>query len=206
MKFVAFNGSFLLKSEISGANLLLKELGKEDEMLKRQAEYEEKKESGPWGSEEQAKLFEGVSENEINEKAKEIVKANIRGGAGDLIKELKEKDVFVAVYSNDLINILEALAEELGLDSAYGTTLEFDEGIATGKLAIKTERYDRAKKIKEYIDEHGPEEVFIIGDSITAVPSAELGTMIAYNSESAELNEVAQYKISDFSEILSIVG
>ena len=208
MKVVVFNGSgILMKSDLSGANLLLKEFGKEEEMIRRQKEYEAKKAAGPWGSEELATLFEGISEKEIDEKAKEIVKVNLREGAKRLVQELKEKGVFVACYSNDLVNILEAIAEEIGLDSVYGTTLEFEDGRATGKLAVKTERYDRANKIKELVESKGlnKRDAIIVGDSVTAAPSADHGTLIAFGSKSEALNEVAKANISDLSEVLGFL-
>lgn len=209
MKALIFNGSgILLDSDLAGIRLILNQLGKEKEMLEQKEEYDKIKQEKPWGLENLAELYKGVSEQEINEKSEKIVKEKLKENAKELINKIKEKGYLIANYTSDLINISEVLKNELNLDDIYGNVLEFEKGVATGKLKEKVDRYDRVEKIKEFMQENNlsKEEVFIVGESVTAVASAELGTMIALNSESEELNNIAKYKISGLDELLGILG
>jgi len=206
MKAVIINGSgILLDSSLSGISLLLIELGKEKEMLEHQQEYEKVKPEKPWGLENLAELYKGVSEKEINEKSEKIVKEKIKPDAKEIISKIKEKGYTVVNYTSELINVSNALKKELDLDEVYGNVLEFENGIATGKLKEKVDRYDRVKKIKEFIKKNNlsKEDVYIIGGSFTAIPSAELGTLIAFNSDCEELNNIAEHKVSKLSELLN---
>ena len=206
MKAVIINGSgILLDSNLSGIRLLLIELGKEKEMLEQQQEYDKVKQEKPWGLENLAGLFKGVSEREIDEKSEKIVKENIKPDAKEIISKIKEKGYTVVNYTSELINISNALKKELDLDEVYGNVLEFENGIATGKLKEKVDRYDRVRKIKEFIEKNNlsKEDAYIIGESVTAIASAELGTMIAFNSDCEELNNIAEHKISKLSELLN---
>jgi phosphoserine phosphatase len=208
MKALIINGSgILLDSDLAGIRLLLIELGKEKEMLEHKKKYDEIKQEKPWGLDNLAKLYKGISEKEIDKKSDEIVKEKLRKEAKEIINKLKEKGYLVVNYSSELINILEAQKRELNLDEVYGNILEFENRIATGKLKQKVDRYDRAEKIKKFIEKNNlsEQDVYIIGESVTAIPSAKLGKMIAFNSNSKELNEIAEYKISNLNELLKII-
>ncbi len=206
MKAVIINGSgILLDSSFAGIRLLLIELGKEKEMLEQQQEYDKVKHEKPWGLENLAELYKGVSEGDIDEKSEKIVKEKIKPDAKEIISKIKEKGYTVISYTSELINISNALKKEIGLDEVYGNVLEFENGIATGKLKEKVDRYDRVKKIKEFIGKNNlsKEDVYIIGESVTAIPSAELGTLIAFNSNCEELNNIAEHKVSKLNELLN---
>ena len=209
MKALILNGSrILLDSDLAGIRLLLIELGKEKEMLKQKEEYDKIKNEKPWGLENLAELFKGVSGDEINERSKKIVNEKLRENAKEVIEKIKEKGFLVVIYSSDLTNISKVLMEELDLDGFYGNVLEFENGIATGKLERKVDRYSRAEKIKQFIEKNNlsKENVFIVGESVTAIPSAELGTLIAFNSNNDKLNEIAKHKISKLDELLDILS
>ena len=207
MKAVIINGSgILLDSNFAGIRLLLIRLGKEKEMLEHKRKYDKIKQEKPWGLENLARLYKGVSEKEINEKSEKIVKEKIKPDAKEIISKIKEKGYTVVSYTSELINISDALKKELDLDEVYGNVLEFKNGIATGKLKEKVDRYDRVKKIKEFIKKNNlsKEDVYIIGESVTAIPSADLGTLVAFNSDCEELNNIAEHKVSKLSELLDI--
>jgi len=208
MKALILNGSrILLKSDLAGIRLLLNQLRKEKEILKKKEKYDEIKQEKPWGLENLAELYKGTSEQEINQKAEKIVKEKLKENAKEIIKKIKAKGYLIANYTSDLININNVLKKELDLDDISGNVLEFENGIATGKLKEKVDRYDRVKKIKQFIEKNNlsKQEVYIVGESVTAIPSAELGTIIALNSESEELNKIAKHKISKLDELLKIL-
>ena len=80
---------------------------------------------------------------------------------------MKKKGFFVVFYSSDFIETAEVLRKELQLDEVIGTELEFKDGTCTGRLFKKVDRYVRAEKIKELVEENNisKEDVFILGDS-----------------------------------------
>lgn len=208
MKSIIINGSrVLLNSDLAGIRLLLIELGKEDEMLEQKKEYDKIKQENPWGLENLAILFKGVSEKEINEKSKKIVREKIKSDAKEIIDKIKQKGYLVVSYTSELINISNVLKKELDLDEVYGNVLEFKEGIATGKLKEKVDRHDRVKKIKDFIEKNNlaKDGAYIIGESVTAIPSAELGILVSFNSNNEELNNIAKHKISKLNELLDIL-
>jgi len=206
MKALILNGSkILLDSDLAGIRLLLIELGKEKEMLRQKEEYDNVKQGKPWGLENLAELFKGVSKEEIDKMSSMIVKEKLKRNAKEIIGKIKEKEFLVASYTSDLINISNSLKEELDLDDVCGNVLEFENGIATGKLKEKVDRYSRVEKIKQFIEKNNllKEDVFIVGESVTAIPSAELGNLIAFNSDSEKLNKMAKYEISELDELIS---
>ncbi len=208
MKALIINGSgILLDSDLAGIRLLLVELGKEKEMLEQKQEYDKIKQEKPWGLENLAKLYKGFSEKEINEKSEGIVKEKLRKEAKEGINKLKKKGYLVVCYASELINILEAQKKEIGLREVYGNVLEFENGIATGKLKEKVDRKDRVRKIKEFIKRNNllKKDVYIMGNSVTAIASSKLGKMISFNSDSEELNNIAEHKISKLNELLEIL-
>jgi phosphoserine phosphatase len=205
MKALIINGSgTLIDSTLSGFAMLADAIGKKQEMLEHQAHYYKVRQNQPWGSEEFAEMFKGTSQELLMQKAREIVKKTLRSGAGELIKRLKAKGYITAFYSTDPMEIALALQEELGFDDVFGTLFEYKDNIVTGKLAKKFDRYDRAGEIKEFIEKNNlkKEDVFIVGDSITAVPSAEFGRIISFNSKNAELDKIAEFKVKNFPDIL----
>ena len=209
MKALIINGSgILLDSDLAGIRLLLIELGKEKEMLEQKKEYDKIKQEKPRGLDNLAKLYKGVSEQEINEKSEKIIKKKIKPDAKEIINKIKEKRYLVVNYTSELINISNALKKEVGLDDVCGNILEFKNGIATGKLKEKIDRYDEVKKIEQFMQKNNlsKENVYIVGESITAVPSAELGILIALNSDSKELNNLAKHKISKLDGLLDILN
>jgi len=209
-KLFVFNGSIFIDSVLSGFALLADAIGKKEEMLEHEAHYYKVRKKGPWGSKEFAALFRGVSQEEIMKKAREIVKATLIKGARELVKKLKEKGYYLAYYSTDPLEIQLALQEELGLDDVYGTVFEYKDGISTGRLKEKFDRYDRARKIKELVEKNKlkKEQVIIMGDSVTALPSKPYGKLIAFNTKYNELKKEADIVIEnkDIKKLIETLG
>ncbi len=138
-------------------------------------------------------MFKGSSQEQLIKNSRKIVKRTLMKGSKELVKALKEKGYFVALYTTDPLEITLALQEELNLDDVYGTVLEYKDGVCTGKLKEKFDRYDRAEKIKALVEKNNlnKDNVIIIGDSITALPSKQYGKLIAFNTEYEELKREA---------------
>ena len=130
-------------------------------------------------------------------------------GAKELVNALKARGYFVAFYSSDPIEICEALRQDLNLDDIYGSELEYRNGKATGKLEEKVDRYDRANRIKEIVKKNKlrRDNVYIAGDSVTALPSRDYGRFISFNSKDKEVDEKADFvvKEKDLTKILDFL-
>jgi phosphoserine phosphatase len=211
-KLAVFNGAIFIDSTLSGFALLADAIGKKQEMLEHEAYYYKVRKKGPWGSKEFAAMFKGVSQEKLMKKARAIVKKTLMKGSRELVKAMKKKGYFTALYTTDPLEITLALQEQLELDDVFGTVLEYKNGICTGNLKQKFDRYDRAKKIKELVEKNNlqKENVVIIGDSITAIPSKPYGKLIAFNTEYEELKKEADELIEGknlmkIGELLGIV-
>jgi len=79
---------------------------------------------------------------------------NLKDDAVKFVKELKKRGFFIVFYSSDFIETAEVLKRELQLDEVIGTELEFKEGVCTGRLFKKVDRYVRAEKIKELVEKN----------------------------------------------------
>ncbi|MBI2448925.1 haloacid dehalogenase-like hydrolase [Candidatus Pacearchaeota archaeon] len=209
-KLFVFNGAgTLLDSEVSGFRWLAREIGQEREEKRHLRRYRRVKKEGPWGLEELAALFKGISQRELKEKSKKFIRENLMFGARELINILKVKHYFVAFYSSDPMEICEALKQELSLDDIYSNELEYESRKATGKLKEKVDRYDRADRIKEIVKKNKlrRDSVYIIGDSVTALPSKDYGIFISFNSKDKEVDEKADFvvKEKDLTKILEFI-
>ena len=207
MKSLILNGSGILFNGKSGIREVLISLGNEAKMIKQKDEYDKNKEKGPWGLDVLAYLFKGFSKFEIEEKCREFFEENLDKDAILLIDKLKDNGFLVVSYGSDLINVNNILKEKLGLYDVCGNELEFENDTATGKLLNKVDRYDRVDKIKRFIKKNNlsKEDVFIVGDSITSLPSAELGRLIAFRSNNKELNNKAEFRVNNITQLLNTV-
>ena len=194
----------LLETKTGGFQDILFLLGKEKEAREIQAEYEKRRHLGPWGLEETAALYEGESLEKLKELAKVHVGEHLAFGAEKAAQKLKAAGYEMAAISAGPKFILDELKEILGLDEVFGTELEFKDGVATGKLERKIDRFGKKEILEELIKERGlsKEKVVAIGDSITDLPLAELaGKFIAYQPRDEEVKERADEVINNFEEL-----
>jgi len=208
MKLLVFNGSgTLFKSQKSGFNTVASELGKTEEAEEQEKEYKGIRKKGPWGLDVLAKLYSGVSEKEINEKSQKFVNNYLVESAKGFVDKIKGNGFKVVCYSSELFNIMEDVKERLGLDDVCGNVLEIVGGKSTGNLKEKVDRNDRAERLRKFIEANNldKEDVFIVGDSVTAVPSSKYGVMIAINPKDEEIKGASAYEITDLNELLDIL-
>lgn len=207
-KLIVFSGSgVFFESDKSGYNVLASEFGKTKEAEKQEKHYKSIRLQKPWGLDVLAKFYVGISRKDIDKKAKEFVKNNLKKEAFVAVKDLKNKGFTVVCYSSDLINVLEALKQKLGLDDVYGNSLEFKQGKCTGKLKEKVDRYDRAKKLAAIVKKYklSKKDVFVIGRSVTTIPCAKFGTIIALNPVDKKIKQTARFKINNLKQIWTVI-
>ena len=204
-KLIVFDVSgILLKEKMGGFKDVLVLLGKGENVKKIDAEYRRKKHAGPWGLEKLSKLSKGFPGDKLRKTAFDYCKQNLQERAKETIKELKEKGFLVGALSSNPQFIIAPLTEILALDFSEGTQLEFKEGVATGKIQKKVDRYGKAKILEKKMKDYKlkKKDVIVIGHSITDLPMAELaGTFIAFCPKEDIVKEKATKIVENFHQL-----
>ena len=194
-KLVAFDvDGVLLDCDIGGFKELAIQFGKEKEVREHDEEYQRRKHLGPWGLEELAMMFAGIPEHTVNEKARALVQKHLRPDAYDVVRSAKQKGYLVVAYSSNPIWIMQELKYFLGLDDICGNVVESKNGIITGKLLEKIDRFGKERRLARFMETHriSPDEAVIFGDSVTDLPMAQHGTFYAFNAKDEKVQQTAQ--------------
>ncbi|MFZ5559408.1 MAG: HAD family hydrolase [Patescibacteria group bacterium] len=193
-KLVIFSSGALLREKMGSFKDILVHFGKEKEVKELDKEYQRRKEQGPWGMEQVAALYKGLSEAELREEANRHCREDLAEGAREVVNGLKEKGYLVGAITASPQFVMDALKDALNLDFAAGTELQFENGVATGDISKKVDRFGKAEFVKEKMQELGleKEDVVIIGDAVSDLPMAELGKFIALNADKDSVKEKAQ--------------
>ena len=199
----------LLDNKLGGFKDVLIVLGKGEEVKKADNEYQERKYWGPWGLEEIAGLYAGFTRDRIKSVADEYCRENLQEGAKDCVRELRNnKDYLVGALSSNPQFIMDALAKELHLDFSEGTRLEFKNGIASGKIYKKVDRYGKAEILRERMEDWRVKKrnVVVVGDSITDLPMSELaGIFIGFRPKDDIIKQRAAKIVDSFRQIEKIL-
>lgn len=157
---------------------------------------------------ERVKTLAGLDASVIDEVARDI---KLTPGARTTISTLKRLGYKTAVVSGGFIQVLEGLAEELGLDYVRANTLEIVDGKLTGRVLGKVvDRKAKAEFLKEFAEDSGLEmhQTVAVGDGandIDMISAAGLG--IAFNAKPA-LRDVADTSVNSpfLDEVLHMLG
>ena len=192
------------KSQMGGIKDLLLGLGKK-EVIEIDKEYQWRKFFGPWGLDELAKLYQGFSEKKLKDLSFNYYLEYALLGIKDFVFSLKEKGFLVGVVNANPQFMMDSLKENLPLDFAIGTKLEFKDSICTGRIEKEVNRYVEAEILKEKIKEYGlnKEDVITFGRaSITHLPIAkESGIYIGFDPTKdnfKKLKKIMRLKFSKF--------
>ena len=155
-------------------------------------------------------LFKGVEEKKAEKAAKQVIDKQLMSGTEEILKELKNRGYKTVSYSSSPVWIMSLLKEKFGFIDTCGNALEVKNRRITGNFLEKVDRYVKAEKLKRFITENkiSKENTFIVGDSITDLPMAELGRFIAFNSDKQEVREKAEFVVDkkDLREVLKIIN
>ncbi|PFG28105.1 phosphoserine phosphatase SerB [Corynebacterium renale] len=157
---------------------------------------------------ERVQALAGLDENVIKEVADSI---ELTPGARTTVRTLKRMGYTVAVVSGGFNQVLEGLAEDLGLDYVRANELEIVDGKLTGKVLGKVvDRAAKAEFLREFATDQGLKmyQTVAVGDGandIDMISAAGLG--IAFNAKPA-LREVADTSVNHpfLDEVLYILG
>lgn len=199
-KIIIFGvGGILLKDGSNPMFDILCMVGKEHEAREVQEEYERRKESGPWGLTQYAKLFRGVEREKLTALATEYLSEYLRPQFQDVMRELKRRGYIVGVMSAHPDFVLDALKEIYNLDFAQGTVFEFKNDITTGNLVREFNRYDKGDAIQALAETFSvtPSDIIVVANSITQVPIIErVRKYVAFNQKK-DLGKKFDFEISD---------
>ncbi len=203
----------LLDVELGGFKYLIKKIGKEEQMLKINQEYQKTRLQKPFGLEELSTLLKGEAETNLRQIAKELCEHRLMPKTKETISALNQKYYKLGIFSSNPLLVLEELNNYLGkpFDYLFANIIEFKKGKCTGILLEKVDRYVKAQKLKQTIEKLNltKEQVYIIGDSITDIPMSEHGKLIAFNAKDQEVLNKAQGRIitiKDLREILKFIA
>lgn len=208
MNLVVFDiDGVILDVDLGGFKYLAQAIGKQDEVEELHKEYQRRRKKGPWGLEQLTALFEGESYERLNKIAKDFCDSHLMPGTKETIEKLKAKGFKVALMSGNPLIITKQLKEILGADFITGNEMEVENGIFTGKLKRKVDRFTKAEDLMKIIEENAFEKIYIIGDSVTDLPMAEHGILISFNCYDLELNKKAEFivKEKDLTKILEFI-
>lgn len=197
-KLVIFSSGALLNEVMGSFKDILVRFRKEEEVKKLDEEYQRRKEQGPWGMEQVATLYKGLSESDLREEANRHCQEDLAEGAQKVVNALKKKGWLICAITASPQFVMDELKKILNLDFAFGTELEFKDGVATGEISKKVDRFGKAEIIKEKMKEFDleKEDLVLIGDSVSDLPMAELsGKFIALNTDKDSVKEKAQVVI-----------
>lgn len=200
----------LIDTDKGSTKDILVQLGKEKEVEGIHQEYLRRKDAGPWGLKELMALFEGYSYDEVMEVSRLYCASHLMLGASETVRELKKRSYEVGSITSSIDVITRVLQEMVPLDWIEGTKLEWNDGIGTGSMTRKIDRYTKRDILSDYMQRQSisKEDVIIIGDSITDVPIAECaGKVIAFNATDTPMLERADIRIveKNLSQILEYV-
>jgi len=210
-KLIVFDvDGVLLDNKLGGFKDILVLLGKRKEVKEIEKEWQKRKLSGPWGLERLAKLYQGTSEKKLQKISIEYCRKHLMNGVKECLAKLKTRNYILGALSSNPQFIMDALIKILPLNFSEGTELEFKEGVDTGKIQKKVDRYVKAKILKEKIKKYKlrKENIIVVGDSITDLFMAkEAGTFIAFLPKEKEVEKIANsvVKKKDLREILKYI-
>jgi HAD superfamily hydrolase (TIGR01490 family) len=144
-------------------------------------------------------FFKGMCKAELEELAKRSFRRNIKRtiypGALALIRELESSGRRVILATSSLDIIVKPLTDYLGIKEILSTSLEFKNGLSTGRFeGMPLFEREKKRRVLDYIRQEGftPEQCAFYSDSIHDLPLlAAVGTPVVVNPDS-RLKRLAQ--------------
>ena len=193
-----------LKFKISPIKDILVILGKEEEVEEIDQEYQKRKNEGPWGLEEIAALYKGFSKDELEGVAIKYCDDNMQSNAERFVEGAREHEAALGLISANPQFVLDVLKEKFSLDFCYGTKLAFVEGVATGELEEKVDRFGKAQKLEKEMQSIGmqKEDTVVIGGAVSDLPMMEKsGMFIVSDTSDDKIKERADFVFSPDSTL-----
>lgn len=132
-------------------------------------------------------------------------------GARTFIATLRHLGFKIAIVSGGFTSITDRLKDELGLDYAFGNTLEIDDGVLTGEVTgAIVDRERKAELLRIIADEEGlpTRQIVAVGDGandIDMLDAAGLG--IAFNAKSVVADAAdAELNLPYLDAVLFLLG
>ncbi|MCK5150758.1 MAG: HAD family phosphatase [Candidatus Thorarchaeota archaeon] len=154
-----------------------------------------------------AALWKGQKLSDVEKLADE---AELMPGAIQVVKDLKNSGIQVAVLSGGIDILAERIVKRIGIDYLLVNKIHHENGIITGKVDVNVGWGGKAEEIKQVCDHFNIplSETAFVGDGkndIAVFPVVALS--IAFNPEDDEVAEAASVVIrkKDLREVLSVI-
>ncbi|RLF06767.1 MAG: hypothetical protein DRK00_00610 [Thermoprotei archaeon] len=131
-----------------------------------------------------ASLWKGVRVEEI---MRVVSGVELREGAAELVKLVRERGLEVVALSAGLSLIADRVAAELEIDACLSNELIVRDGVVTGDVVVRVTCSNKGDLLLKICSERGvePDQVVVIGDSEADIPMMRVsGLAIAYNPSS----------------------
>ena len=132
---------------------------------------------------ERVQLLKGTSVEDIQKVASELP---LMSGAEDTIKELKDKNVEVAIISGSFDIVSDVIKEKLGIEVVYSNSFTVKEGELTGEVTGPLVSNSKLDVLKDHVENTGItlDEVVAVGDGANDISMIEsAGCGIAFNAK-----------------------
>ena len=146
-------------------------------------------------------LLEDIAERAFKEKTK----ADIYPKALAYIHELKDRGEKIAIATSSVDIIVKPLTEYLGIDEVIASSMEFENGVCTGKfIELPTFHQQKLKKVLSFLEEQNTSanECSFYSDSIYDLPLMEaVGNPVPTNPDVLLARHAKRvgWKILDFT-------
>ncbi len=188
-----------LKPKITPIKDILVILGKGEDVEKIDQEYQKRKNEGPWGLEEIAALYKGFSKDELEDVAVKYCDDNMQSRVKSFVEEARTHEAVLGLITANPQFVLDVLKEKFSLDFCYGTRLTFIDGVATGELEEKVDRFRKVQKLEKEMQnrEIQKENTVVIGGAVSDLPMAEKsGMFIVSDTSDDKIKEKADFVFS----------
>jgi len=195
-----FDGT-LTPPELDGNWLIAKYLGIEKEVTKLGAKYSKKEISGEKIVTEFAKLFKGLTKNDIKKIRKQI---KLRPGVIELFNELKKREIKIAIVTGEGNQMMDEMLKFLKPNYFDGVDWVFEGDIMNGKIDWDFEYKKELPHHLQNMFDLKPKEMMAVGDTwadFDMVPKGGIKVSIGNRSASKE----SDYNIKEISGVLKII-
>ncbi|MFP4028643.1 MAG: HAD family hydrolase [Candidatus Brocadiia bacterium] len=141
-------------------------------------------------------VWTGASREMLHQSVAEV---NYMPGCRELLNDLSQQDVKVAIITNGLLCVAKRLAQEFGIQDIHGNSAVCENGTLTGEIDLAVPFGKKGEILQRLMEEMnlGPEQTAAIGDGPADIEMfRESGTSIAFCPSAPEVAGAAMHVVN----------